>query len=315
MLVLYNILRWIMHHNSDKVLFPIGRVSEKTGVNSVTLRAWERRYGLIKPQRTPKGHRLYSQADVELINNIVNSLQQGLTISRISERYVSAGDSIHESTGQDLWIEYRQRFITAITRFDEALLDACYNEAMSLYPVEVVTEKLIEPLLLELGMRWQKAVQSPGNTPIAEEHFFSVFMRNKLGARFHHRNIINQGPKLLLACLPGELHEFGLLLFALAAHSRGYRIVLLGADMPLTELPLVIQKTGADAVVLSGSETLSCDAVHQGLAGLINNTIVPVYIGGKICVRCEHDFKALSVGLIGANMSDGLVQISQHFNV
>lgn len=303
-----------MKDNIVKDLFPIRVVSQKTGVNAVTLRAWERRYSLIKPQRTAKGHRLYSPADIELIRAVVKKLEQGLSISKISDQIRYSSDSNEEDSNRDPWLDYRQRFIDSIAEFDEAVLNTTYNEAMSLYPVEVVTQKLIEPLLHELGERWEQVRHSPEHTPVAQEHFFSVFIRNKLGARFHHRNIRNQGPKLVLACLPGEQHEFGLLLFALAAHARGFRIVLLGADMPINELPLVIQKTGADALVLSGSETLYCDSLHKQLVGLISNTIVPVYIGGDISVICEHTLKTLDIGLIGIDLSSGLMLITQRFN-
>ena len=121
--------------------------------------------------------------------------------------------------------------IGAIIRFDEPGVEDTYNEAMSLYPIAEVTSKLVVPLLRELGRRWETAEGS-----VAEEHFFSVYLRNKLGARFHHRPTLPAAaPRLLAACVPGEHHEIGLLLFALAAHEAGLRVVLLGADVPLGE--------------------------------------------------------------------------------
>nr|MDJ0882067.1 MerR family transcriptional regulator [Gammaproteobacteria bacterium] len=275
-----------MKANPD--LLSIGTVSKLTGVNSVTLRAWERRYGLIQPQRTPKGHRLYSQQDVELIKTIVHSLNQGLSISKISDRLKYSDDlKVTEQNGKQ-WIGYQSRMVKAVHDFDEGTLDAIYNEAMSIYPVDVVTKNLIGPLLVKLGESWSQAQSKPGTAPIAEEHFFSVFFRNKLGARFHHRNQQNQGPRLLLACLPGEYHEFGLLLFALAAHDRGYRLILLGGDMPLSELPTVIEKTMCDAVVLSGSEHLMCENIQQDLAALQHHKTCPIFIGGQLSPRCKQ---------------------------
>ena len=156
------------------------------------------------------------------------------------------------------------------------VLASLYNEAMSLYPVDIVTRQLLTPLLIRLGQRWQTSEGS-----VAEEHFFSVFMRNKLGARFHHRNMRNTGPRLVAACLPGEQHEFGLLLFALAAHARGYRLILLGANMPLDELPHVIERTGSQAVVLSGSVKMETESFQTGLQHLTHNNI-PVFIGGRV---------------------------------
>ena len=256
-------------------LYPIGTVSEITGVNAVTLRAWERRYGLIQPERTPKGHRLYSQSDVDKIQHILDELGKGVAISRVAESLQA--QPLSDETDTDIWSRYRTNMIEAIGQFDEAVLDAIYNEAMSLYPVDIVTRQLLTPLLKLLGERWETKEGS-----VAEEHFFSVFMRNKLGARFHHRNIRNTGPCLIAACLPGEHHEFGLLLFALAAHARGYRLILLGADMPLAELQHVIQRTQSHGVVLSGSALDDVASFKHDLQQLALSSRIPVFVGGQV---------------------------------
>lgn len=229
--------------------FPIGTVSELTGVNSVTLRAWERRYGLICPERTPSGHRLYSEADIKLIDQVLEQLKSGIPIGSVARNVSEQAKSDEFEAASDAWQDYRHSMIKAISQFNESVMDGIYNEAMSLYPVDIVTSRLVVPLLEELGERWSAG----GEGGIAEEHFFSVFLRNKLGARFHHRNANNSGPVIVAACLPGEYHEFGLLLFALSAHARGYRLILLGTDMPLHELPLVLNRTQAGGIVLSGS--------------------------------------------------------------
>ena len=130
----------------------------------------------------------------------------------------------------------------------EDRLEEIYNHVLSLYPIGVVTRKLLTPLLNELGRRWES-----GRGGVAEEHFFAFYLRNKLGARYHHRTRSNGGPLLLIAGLPGEHHEFGLLLFSLAAHEAGYRIIPLGADMPLGELVAVARKKACSAIVLSGA--------------------------------------------------------------
>ncbi|NIO40183.1 MAG: MerR family transcriptional regulator, partial [Burkholderiales bacterium] len=85
-------------------------------------------------------------------------------------------------------------------------MEEIYNDAMSLYPVDVVNRRLLVPLLRALGERW--ANQEAG---VAEEHFFAAYMRNKLGARFHHRTRHSAGPLLVTACIEGERHEIGLL--------------------------------------------------------------------------------------------------------
>ncbi len=268
---------------ADEGLFPIRTVSSLTGVNPITLRAWERRYGLIKPQRTGKGHRLYTQADVDLINRVVELLEEGIPISRVRGLIEHPGATEDTSFDQgDAWHDYQQRMITALTRFDEAGLDNAYNDALSLYPVDVVTARLIVPLLKTLGERWQ-AREKPG--AVAEEHFFGAYLRNKLGARFHHLSLQSHGPKLVAACLPGEHHEIGLLLFCLSAASHGFRPVLLGANLPLEEVAFAARRSGCVGVVLSGSLEPEPALLARALPALVSGVDVPVFVGGLTAVR------------------------------
>jgi len=199
--------------------------------------------------------------------------------------------------------------IEAVSRFDEHALEAVYNDAMSLYPVDVVTTRLIMPLLEELGKRWQKKSGS-----IAEEHFFSVYLRNKLGARFHHQNLRNSGPKLIMACLPGEHHEFGILLFALTAHSKGYQVILLGADLPATELIQVAQRTDSQGIVLAGSASLNCDSISEDINVLTSTLSIPVFIGGDVSYTCRDDIAKASAFPLGHDLAGSLYTIANRLN-
>ncbi len=265
----------------DEGLVPIRTVSSLTGVNSITLRAWERRYGLIKPIRTPKGHRLYTMADVDLIHQVVALLGNGMSIGQVPQ--VLATDPMRPAPVQessidfDPWLNGQQRLLQAIAAFDDVELNEVYHEVLALYPVDIVTQRLITPLLRALGERWAQGLGS-----IAEEHFFSVFLRNKLGARFHHVSRKRQGPKLLAACLPGEQHEVGLLLFALAALDWDYRVLLLGPNTPLLELPLVVKQITIQAIVLSGSVDSTATTIERELPRLCQTVMIPVFIGGRI---------------------------------
>ncbi len=285
--------------------FPIRTVAEITGVNPVTLRAWERRYGLIKPGRTPKGHRLYTQDDIDKIEQIIDRLAQGMTIGHIARELHNIETSGTTASDSDTWSQYIERMISAIARFDEQRLDNVYNEAMSLYPVDVTTTQLVLPLLEVLGTRWQSNEGS-----IAEEHFFSVYLRNKLGARFHHQNLSNTGPKLIMACLPGEHHEFGILLFALIAHSKGYRVILLGANLPLEDLKQVAMKTDSQAIVLAGSSPLECNGMVDDIHTLTDMVSIPVFVGGGITMRCRKGIEKANAIPLSSDFSSGLYAIA-----
>ena len=291
----------------DQGLYPISAVSTLTGVNSVTLRAWERRYGLIRPNRTDSGHRLYSEDDIERIKLILQLLDEGIAISKVKDalRIVVERETQPRQDLDSPWLAYQQAMLEGVAQFNEKMLEEIYNEAMSLYPVDVVTQKLLLPLLEQLGERWKDSAIG-----VAEEHFFSVYIRNKLGARFHHRNTRNTGPQVVAACLPGEQHEFGLLLFAFAAHARGYRIILLGANMPLEPLADVVKRTNSQGIVLSGS--IDVDAVEHELQRVCHDSQVPVFVGGTYSSRHRKIIEQTGAIPVGDDLVVGIHTLSKH---
>jgi len=294
-------------------LLPIRTVSSLTGVNAVTIRAWERRYGLIIPQRTPKGHRLYTQQDVERINRIVELLNQGISVGHVKPLLdQSPGNTATSSRTDDVntWNDQQDKMLAAIERFDEPSLDSTYNDALSLYPLDIVNQRLTTPLLRLLGERWKKR-----ETGIAEEHFFSVYLRNKLGARIHHLNQRGNGPLLLLACLPGELHETGLLFFALAAVNAGYRVLVLGANTPLQQIPGVLDKKPCAGVVLSGSSKPARGVIGTDLPDLTRQIKTPIFVGGITSVSHQEKFENNGAICLGENIAHGLQLVNKTLKV
>lgn len=287
-------------------LYPIRTVSDLTGINPITLRAWERRYGLLEPVRKESGHRLYTQEHIDLINRVVGLLDRGMRIGQV-KAHIDAQEAAEEEHPEgNAWQRYINHMVASVIKFDESGLEETYSEALSLYPVGTVTERLVSPLLRELGRRW-----SEGEGSVAEEHFFAFYLRNKLGARFHHRTRIAHGPKLLLACLPGDRHETGLLLFALAASESGYRTILLGADMPLQELVSAADKTQCEAIVLSGLVAPDRHTLEQGLPNLVKATGVPVFVGGKASTGASDALRRAEIEVLGTDISQGMNRLSE----
>jgi len=289
----------------DTALYPIRTVADLTEVNAITLRAWERRYGLFEPIRKASGHRLYTQAHIDLITRVVGLLDRGMRIGQIKAQLDAEQSAMNDdSASKDIWQRYVDHMIAAVIQFDEQGLEETYGDALALYPIDTVTEKLLMPLLAELGRRWAEDEGS-----IAEEHFFGFYIRNKLGARFHHRVKSKKGAKLLMACLPGDRHETGLLLFALAANAAGYRIVLLGADMPLEELPPAAQKAGCSAIILSGRLLPESELLKDALPSLNRHSKVPVFLGGHASVKVHDLLKRSDVVVLGTDLNKGLARL------
>jgi DNA-binding transcriptional MerR regulator/methylmalonyl-CoA mutase cobalamin-binding subunit len=291
--------------SSPARLFPIRTVAGITGVHPVTLRAWERRYQLIKPQRTAKGHRLYSQTDIDLIQRVVGLLAQGISISQAAT-LVETEDVDLDTATPGPWRPYLERMLAAVHRFNEAALDAVYSDALALYPVDIVTDRLIAPLLHVIGERWAARTGD-----VAEEHFFSTYLRNKLGARLHHQSRGGARAQLLAACLPEERHDFGLLLFCLSAASHGYRLVLLGADMPLADLPGATRRSDSDAIVLSGVTEPERDLLGMQLPELVREAGVPVFVGGHVATRHAEEIETAGAICLGANIPEALLRLNR----
>lgn len=293
-----------MNQNPLKEAFPIRTVAALTGINPITLRTWERRYGLIVPIRTPKGHRLYTKEHIAMLHRIMALLDSGIPISQINFNLLTEDPLQRNSQEAEFWNRLISRMVSAVTRFEEIILENTYNEAMALYSVDTVTERLLIPMLEQLGDRWES-----GEGTVAEEHFFGVYLRNKLGARFHHRKRLDYGPILLTACLPGEKHEAGVLLFALEAHDQGYRTIMLGSELPLEELPAAVIQSRCDGIVLAASYCDNVEKVMTDIRQLAASTDVPVFIGGDVSVEHNDTIVAAGAYPLGDNIKSSFRHI------
>ena len=274
-----------MPSSVDKDMFPIRILSEKTTVGTSTLRAWERRYGLLIPERTPKGHRLYSESDIKRVHKILDLLDDGHSLPVIagmlaSNKYeesneVTSKEKVIIGEHISVWTTFVEKTLVATRDFNIERMDAVYNEATSLYPIDLVITRLIEPVLKSLGSGW---IEHP-ERGIAEEHFYTSWLKNRIGARFQHSYSHAKGARIICACLPGSFHEVGLMLFSLSALTRGYRVLYFGADLPLNQLSYITQRSAAKAVVLGAHMQLNND-LNSDLITHISDIDIPVFIGG-----------------------------------
>ena len=173
----------------SEILLPIGELARRTGVNPITLRAWERRYGLLKPQRTAKGHRLYPPEQVERVHAILSWLERGASVGQVREllerppSVAPVGD----------WQLREQAMIEAIASLSHHALDQQFNQAMALYPAFTLCEQLLLPLLDSLEQRWRSYFNAR-----LEQAFFYTWLRSKLGARVQHDSLSLPGPAVLI---------------------------------------------------------------------------------------------------------------------
>lgn len=127
--------------------FPIRELSARTQVNTVTIRAWERRYGLLKPRRTEKGHRLYSENDVQRVEKILELVARGVPLSKVKQ-LIDTDNSSQDWESPELnnnWPELVDDLVASARRYSSTRIEALLSEVLIQYPTSVCLERLLKP--------------------------------------------------------------------------------------------------------------------------------------------------------------------------
>jgi DNA-binding transcriptional MerR regulator len=235
---------------SEPAYLRIGELSRRTGVSPELLRAWERRYALLRPQRTDGGFRLYSHEDLRRVEAMRAHLARGISAAQAATLAAAeelAGPSATTSPRGDLGAaptDVGTALQGALDALDDAGAQAAFDELLARYGVDSVLRNVILPYLHELGRRW-----ADGAASVAQEHFASALLRGRLLglARGWDQG---SGPRAVLACAPGELHDLSLIVFGIALRRQGWRITYLGADTPLQTITETAGALDPDIVVL-----------------------------------------------------------------
>lgn len=228
------------------MLVRIGALSEMTGTSVDVLRSWERRYGLLSPERTAGGFRLYTVDDVARIRAMRALLAAGVSASEAA-RQVLAGAAPAAADGETALADVRNELHTALRRFDETAIESAMDRVLAGFGLDTAIRELLLPALRELGDDW-----AAGTVSVAQEHFAVTVLRGRLLALARGWDA-GLGPRALLACPPGELHDVSLILFGLALRRRGWRITFLGANTPTDDIFATEERIAARLTVLFAS--------------------------------------------------------------
>lgn len=234
----------------------IGELARRAGRSPEALRAWERRYGLLRPTRSAAGYRLYSRDDEERLRRMNANLAEGYSAAEAARLALAAVPERVEATGAGAALR------EAIEAFDAAAANDALDRLVEAYSVDAVVGRVVLPYLRELGERWACAEASVG-----EEHFASDVLEARLHAlsRGWDRGL---GPRALLACPAGERHEHGLRCFGIALRERGWRVTYLGADTPAEAIVAAAEAAPPAVVVLSAVRPEPLLAAGERLAQL-----------------------------------------------
>lgn len=225
---------------NTKPKYNIKAVSQMIGIQPGTLRAWERRYQMIRPSRNEAGHRLYTDDHIKILKWLMEKVNKGFTISQAvtllesnDQVFTEANDSEHtnqlDKIGDDL--------LDALLSFNENDAQAKLDHAFSLFTPETVAIDIIGPILVKIGDLWEE-----NQITSAHEHFATQFIRSRIGMMLLSIPTDGMLPKALLVCGPNERHELGLLIFALFLKRKGYDVVYLGQSIAGGDIDIVIEE-------------------------------------------------------------------------
>ncbi|WP_296276491.1 MerR family transcriptional regulator [Pseudomonas sp. UBA7530] len=278
-------------------LFPIREVSRLTGVNPVTLRAWERRYGLIQPTRTDSGHRLYSQADIDAVRSILAWIERGVAVSKVgsilakraSSRSVAA--PAYDDVSSDDWSQWQDQLRSALQNFDEARLERLYGQIFSCYPLPVVFQDILMPIWQELLLRQDEVGQR------AEWLLLDGFLRGRCWQRLQ----LSRGEsreRVLLVALPSHCRELELLVAALLLGSQDIEVTVMGPGVPMTDLTLVCERMRPQALVFFSNQPPGEELLRQ-LVRLALSLECPVALAGDSADLAEESLAGSPIACLG----------------
>lgn len=244
----------------------IGELSRRAGVSPELLRAWETRYGLLTPERTSGGLRLYTEDDERAVREMTRHIAAGLSAAEAARAVLADGSP---SVPADRLLE---RLDGSLAALDEPEAQAALDQTFAGRDVESAVLQVILPFLRILGERW-----AVGERTVAQEHFASHVVGGRLRALARGWGD-GDGPCVALACPEGEQHEFGLLCFGLLLHERGRKIAYFGAQTPAAELAPAIQELAPELLVFCATSARPFRKAEDGIRAL--SKLARLAIGG-----------------------------------
>ena len=247
---------------SEQGVLRIGELSRRVGISPELLRAWERRYGLLRPTRSEGGFRLYSTADEQRVRRMLALQQQGLSPAVAARTVAGESDGVGGASAALPAEALRQALAEALDRFDEAAANRAFDRALGMLTIDTLLREIVLNYLADLGERW-----SAGLASVAQEHFATNVLRGRLLGLARDWGQ-GGGPLALLACPPGELHDLGIICFGLALRARGWRIAFLGADTPVDTLKHTADNLHPELVVLTATTPQRLSRIRSELRDL-----------------------------------------------
>ncbi len=272
---------------SQTPTYNLKAVLKETGITADTLRAWERRYGLPMPERTPGKHRLYSSYDIETVKWLMKRQSEGLSISHAVELWrkqiASGADPLADSAKQAVMPTNRLNleatrsdWVNACCQFDTLKAEQILNEAFAVNSVELTCAEVMMRGLHEIGELWLK-----NRVSVQQEHFASAIAMRRLEALMNAAPAPSHPESILAACPPNEWHAFPTLLLSLFLRRRGWNVIYLGANVPTDHMEETIDSVHPKLVILSAQTLLTAVSLRE-MVRMLNRKEIQSAYGGRV---------------------------------
>jgi MerR family transcriptional regulator, light-induced transcriptional regulator len=248
----------------------IAALARRTGVAPDTLRKWEQRYGILRPERTTGGQRRYSERDVARVEWLRARLGEGYRIGEAALLLGKTDVTLARTTD-----EHVEAILAAARRDDVAEIGIRLDQSFALQPLDTVLADVIVPLLREVGRCWQR-----GDLSVAQEHLVSEAVRARLG---HLVGDASGGVRgtAVLACAPNERHELGLMSLAIALRNDGWDVAYVGADTPISDAIELARRKSAAVLAISIAMTDRIGELVDAMHGATYGDGVALVVGGR----------------------------------
>ena len=258
----------------------IGELSRRVGVGQETLRAWERRYGVLRPRRTGSGYRVYDREDEDRARRMRELIEGGLAAaeaaSAVAQAPPAAGGPMATPPATAAPVTAAlgtPDLLTPLARYDAAGAHTALDRILGARSLDSALRDVVLPAMHEVGKRWAR-----GEFSVAQEHFATELVTGRL------RGLAREwddglGPRAVLACPSGERHDLGLLCCGLALHRRGWRVTYLGPDTPADALESTVGLVDPAQVVIGAVQPGPLYAAAEGLARVAAR--VRIAVGGS----------------------------------
>ncbi len=277
-------------------MYTIKQASRLTGVSETTLRAWERRYGVVAPHRNESGYRLYDEEALAAVSTMRRLVEDGWSPKEAGQA-VSNGtaptplepvDPPKASDGEDQpgALTNTQLFLSSAERLDPAGIEESIDAGFALGSFEHVVDSWLFPTLEALGEGWAR-----GEIDVAGEHAASHAVHRRLSAAFEAAASRSRGPSVVIGLPPGSQHDLGALAFATAVRRRGLDVLYLGANVPVNSWEAAVRGRTARAAALSVVTPEDRPAARAVAERLLTHDLAPMVCTG---------------GASGANLAAGV---------